>query len=40
VDLSTADEIWAPSKRTAHALRNLGFDPDRIIVRRLRPEEA
>jgi hypothetical protein len=40
VDLSTADESWAPSKRAAHALRELGFDPDRILVRRLHKAEA
>jgi hypothetical protein len=31
-DLSTAEEIWAPSKHVAHALRDCEFDPDRILV--------
>jgi hypothetical protein len=35
MDLSTAEEIWAPSKHVAHALRDCEFDPDRILVRRL-----
>lgn len=35
LDLSQAEEIWAPSRRVADRLAELGFDRDRVLVRRL-----
>lgn len=36
LDLRTAQETWAPSRRAAHTPQTLGFDDARIRVRRLR----
>jgi hypothetical protein len=35
LDLGAADQIWVPNRTIARALGQKGFDPQRIIVRRL-----